>query len=525
MFVCGGGRCVQCVRDLREAKKDYWAPDGILAKTDEGKPLASEWEMVTNAGGDEGEIGVGSVWDESVAATMYRSFQQFTLGEKATARTSDELNRLWAMHYKIGTTEANGTKSAHPKLKNWKGASGRITEALAISRQQRASKEGHATEKVRTPAVRSSPREAQANTKFDDMRIPKSRPLPQSSVSFASDPSAQRSPAARGYAAYDAYDVEKSMVRSASLPAAVQNLASRNPASISSSYRSIQRPQGCSYAGRTASPPIRMPPNDEDFLPFTASGSPPPSPPDEQGGSQPPHQADLRRSMEVGVKAIGVGIKKTVTSADLAIKKNVLLRDDDDDKDDKDVDVEYAGYGMEFDDRTTIESGAVLDKEGVEKLLLFEKLFFDLDTRRDGWVELRDVSRFLSFVAIDMSVEERSIWISSGLAGMHALSPLPPFHAISSRSVLVRFRPRRHRRRCKDHARRVLRSLPREDLVLSRAAHHARRRQLCHRAAHLRGCSQPLLAECCPGHRRQVAALRPSVLHDLPRLNLQRHGH
>ena len=48
--------------------------------------------------------------------------------------------------------------------------------------------------------------------------------------------------------------------------------------------------------------------------------------------------------------------------------------------------------------------------------LFFEKLFFDMDTRVVGWVDLRDVSRFLSYVALDMSLEERIAWITGCLA-------------------------------------------------------------------------------------------------------------
>lgn len=58
----------------------------------------SEWDTFKTTNPNDAEL---DDWDESGAATIYRAFRQFTLGGRASVARSAELERLWALHYRV----------------------------------------------------------------------------------------------------------------------------------------------------------------------------------------------------------------------------------------------------------------------------------------------------------------------------------------------------------------------------------------------------------------------------------------
>lgn len=55
-----------------------------------------------------------------------------------------------------------------------------------------------------------------------------------------------------------------------------------------------------------------------------------------------------------------------------------------------------------------LEADAALSSKDVEKLVFFEKMFFELDTSASGFISLQTAATFLGFAKIDLSLEERN---------------------------------------------------------------------------------------------------------------------
>lgn len=65
--------------------------------------------------------------------------------------------------------------------------------------------------------------------------------------------------------------------------------------------------------------------------------------------------------------------------------------------------------------RKLVKAGDTLDEESIKRLMLFEKLFFDLDTKVNGCVEQADLTRLLSYLCLDWSYKERKEFADSGV--------------------------------------------------------------------------------------------------------------
>ena len=57
-----------------------------------------------------------------------------------------------------------------------------------------------------------------------------------------------------------------------------------------------------------------------------------------------------------------------------------------------------------------VKSGENLDDDGLKRLLYFEELFFALDAKCQGWVDTEDLTRLLSYLALDMTASDRNHW-------------------------------------------------------------------------------------------------------------------
>ena len=65
--------------------------------------------------------------------------------------------------------------------------------------------------------------------------------------------------------------------------------------------------------------------------------------------------------------------------------------------------------------RKLVEPGETLDDQSIKRLMLFEKLFFDLDTNVNGSVDQEDLTRLLSYLALDWPTKERKEFAATGV--------------------------------------------------------------------------------------------------------------